>query len=163
MTQVVGVRLRRGFLLIVAALVLLAPDAAYAASDPGMRREPLTIVTSMGRFRFEAEIADTPETRTRGLMFRRSMGENEGMLFDFKFDQPISMWMRNTYIPLDMIFILADGRVNAIAENTKPLSRDIIPSQGPVRYVLEVVAGTAKRIGLRPGDRIEHSLFRNVQ
>ncbi len=76
------------------------------------------------------------------------------MLFDFKPEQEVSMWMKNTYVSLDMIFIRADGRILRIAENTEPLSTKIISSQGPARAVLEVVAGTAQKYGIRPGDRV---------
>jgi hypothetical protein len=87
-------------------------------------------------------------------MFRRSVPEYYGMLFDFKRDQEVAMWMKNTYVSLDMIFIQGDGRIRSIAENTETESERIIPSRGPVRAVLEVVAGTARKLGIQPGDRI---------
>jgi uncharacterized membrane protein (UPF0127 family) len=105
-------------------------------------------------------MAETDEQRSRGLMFRRSLPAGHGMLFDFKSDQVISMWMRNTYISLDMIFIRNDGTIVRIAENTEPLSERIISSGGPVRAVLEVIAGTSRRLGLGPGDRVAHPMFR---
>ena len=115
--------------------------------------------TADGRFTFTAEIADTPELRQRGLMFRHQLPDDRGMLFDWGEVQPISMWMRNTYVSLDMVFIAADGRVVRIAEATEPLSETTIPSGVPVAAVLEVVAGTADRIGLKPGDRVHHPMF----
>ncbi|MES1155994.1 MAG: DUF192 domain-containing protein, partial [Pseudorhodoplanes sp.] len=95
----------------------------------------------------------------RGLMFRRELPEGQGMLFDFQREQDISMWMENTYISLDMLFINADGRIRRIAENTTPLSRQTIPAGGPVLGVLEVIAGTAKKFGIKPGDRVAHPMF----
>ena len=93
-------------------------------------------------------------------MYRRSLAPDRGMLFDFARVQPISMWMQNTYIPLDMIFIRADGSIARIAENAEPLSTRTIPSGEPVLAVLEVIGGTAARLGVKPGDRVEHPLFK---
>jgi uncharacterized membrane protein (UPF0127 family) len=93
-------------------------------------------------------------------MFRRTMAANRGMLFDFGEVKPVAMWMRNTYLPLDMVFIDQHGVVANVAENTEPLSEANIVSVRPVLSVLEVNAGTARRIGLKPGDRVEHSLFK---
>jgi hypothetical protein len=101
----------------------------------------------------------TDEERARGLMFRKELPEGRGMLFDFHPEQSVSMWMKNTLIPLDMIFIKADGRILRIAENTQVESEKIISSGGPVRGVLEVIAGTAKKLGIKPGDRVAHPLF----
>jgi uncharacterized membrane protein (UPF0127 family) len=81
------------------------------------------------------------------------------MLFDFARDSEVSMWMKNTLISLDMIFITRDGRIHRIAENTEPLSERIIPSGGPVRAVLEVIGGTARKLGLAAGDRVAHPMF----
>jgi uncharacterized membrane protein (UPF0127 family) len=108
---------------------------------------------------FSVEIAVNDEERAKGLMFRKELPEGQGMLFDFKRDEAVSMWMRNTYVPLDMIFIQRDGRILRIAEHTEPLSERIIPSGGPVRAVLEVVAGTARKLGIAPGDRVAHAIF----
>jgi uncharacterized membrane protein (UPF0127 family) len=95
--------------------------------------------------------------RERGLMFRRTLPQDQGMLFIFPFEQPVAMWMKNTYLPLDLIFIAASGKVVGLAENAEPLSEKIIPSVRPVYAVLEVNAGTAARIGLRIGDTIRYS------
>jgi len=92
-------------------------------------------------------------------MYRKEMPEGHGMLFDFRTDQPVNFWMHNTYIPLDMIFIRGDGRILRIAENTQPMSDALIPSGGPVRAVLEVIAGSARKFGIAPGDRITGSIF----
>ena len=94
------------------------------------------------------ELAVSNEERQKGLMFRRSLPESQGMLFDFKTDQDVSMWMRNTYVSLDMIFIRGDGRIQRIAEDTETEFDRIISSGRPVRAVLEVVAGTAKKFGI---------------
>jgi uncharacterized membrane protein (UPF0127 family) len=103
----------------------------------------------------KAEIAATPETRSLGLMFRRELAADAGMLFDFQRPQPVSMWMRNTLIPLDMLFIAEDGRIVNIAERTVPGSLSSISSAEPVRYVLEVPGGTVSRLGLKPGDKAQ--------
>ena len=104
-------------------------------------------------------MAVTPEEQAKGLMFRRELPDRQGMLFDFKREQPTSFWMKNTYISLDMIFIRADGRILRIAENTVPLSEALVSSGGPVRAVLEVIAGTSKKLGIAAGDRVTHPIF----
>ena len=122
--------------------------------------EPLTIAGASGRHAFQVEVARNDGERAQGLMYRRSLAPDRGMLFDFARVQPISMWMQNTYIPLDMIFIRADGSIARIAENAEPLSTRTIPSGEPVLAVLEVIGGTAARLGVKPGDRVEHPLFK---
>ncbi len=138
--------------LIWAALLLAWP--ARAAST-----ETLEIATKAGVRVFTVEVARTDEERRTGLMHRRHLPEGRGMLFDFSPPQEISMWMKNTYIPLDMIFIDADGRILRIAEDTEPESTRIISSRGPARAVLEVIAGTARKYGIAAGDRVGHPLF----
>jgi uncharacterized protein len=127
-----------------------------------LRVEPVTVETQRGKEIFKAEIADTPALRQQGLMYRKEMAPDEGMLFDFGAPRPVQMWMRNTYISLDMIFIRKDGTVAAIGANTEPLSEAIVGVEEPVKGVLEVVAGTAARIGLKPGDRVIHPIFGNA-
>jgi uncharacterized membrane protein (UPF0127 family) len=141
---------------LLGLLAVLLPSGAPLAAD----LDTVEIVTKTGVHVFRVELAATDEERARGLMFRRELPPGQGMLFDFKNDGPVSMWMENTYVSLDMIFIRADGRIARIAENTEPLSRRVISSGGPVRAVLEVVAGTAKKLGIAPGDRVAHALFR---
>lgn len=141
------------------ALLALAPLVASTGIARGQALQSLTIVSGDKRHAFQVELADTDASRAQGLMYRRSLAEDRGMLFDFKQVQPISMWMRNTYIPLDMLFIRPDGTVARIAENAEPLSERQIPSGEPVLAVLEVIGGTAKRLGLKAGDRVEHPLF----
>jgi uncharacterized protein len=142
-------------------LVVAAPcGSAVAADGPqSLPTQSLEIVTKNGVYPFVVEVAQTDAERAKGLMFRRSLPDGRGMLFDFKQEQPVAFWMRNTYVPLDMIFIAGDGRIVSIAENTKPLSEDLIPSRGPVRGVLEVIAGTADRLGIRPGDQVANPIF----
>ncbi len=144
-------------------LLKLAVAAVGAATWAGLvlaqATEPLTVVTSTGRHVFHVEVMRTPEQRARGLMFRQHLPRDRGMLFDFETVQPVSMWMQNTYIPLDMVFIRADGTVARVAERTEPLSTRTIPSGEPVLGVLEINGGIAAEIGLKPGDRVEHPLF----
>lgn len=119
----------------------------------------LEIATKTGVQMFSVEMATTEDEKQKGLMYRRELADGKGMLFDFSPEQQISMWMKNTYISLDMIFIRADGRILRIAENTEPESTAIISSGGLARGVLEVPAGTAKKYGIAPGDRVSHPLF----
>jgi len=132
-----------------------------ATMSPGHSAEfqPLEIITKSGVQVFSVEYAKTDDERAKGLMFRRELPEGKGMLFDFSPEQPVAMWMKNTYVSLDMIFIAGDGRIIRIAENTVPESLATISSGGPAKGVLEVVAGTAKKLGIRPGDRVAHPLF----
>jgi uncharacterized membrane protein (UPF0127 family) len=121
--------------------------------------QSLEIVTKSGVHVFSVEMATTEEEKATGLMYRKELADGKGMLFDFSPAQEVSMWMKNTYISLDMIFIRADGRILRIAENTEPMSTKIIPSRGLAKGVLEVIAGTAQKYGIAPGDRIAHPLF----
>lgn len=137
--------------------LLLLLSAAPLSSQEGL--EPLTIESGGKSHAFHVEVMRTDEQRARGLMFRRYLAADRGMLFDFKTEQNVAMWMKNTYLPLDMIFIARDGRVISVAENTEPMSERVIPSGGPALSVLEVNAGTAARLGLKAGDRVRHKLF----
>jgi uncharacterized protein len=145
----------RALLWLLPLVFLAIWPAATRAAD----LEPLEIVSKSGVQVFSVEVMRTPDERAKGLMFRRELAEGRGMLFDFAPEQNVSMWMKNTYLRLDMIFIRADGRILRIAENTTPESEAIIPSGGPVRGVLEVIGGTAKKYGIAPGDRVAHPLF----
>ena len=138
-------------------LVLLL---TWSASAHAQLLQPLTIVTASGRHTFQVELADNDASRAQGLMYRRSLAPDRGMLFDFKRVEPISMWMQNTYVSLDMLFIRPDGTIARVATNAEPLSTRTIPSGEPVLAVLEVVAGTAARLGIKPGDKVEHPLFK---
>jgi uncharacterized membrane protein (UPF0127 family) len=144
----------------IALLFLCMPAGVSLADDaPVARFEELTVETAKGQTTFKVEVSDTAHLRQRGLMYRRDLPADQGMLFDFGKPRPVQMWMKNTYIPLDMIFIRADGTVVGIGADTVPLSEDTVGVAEPVKGVLEVVAGTAARIGLKPGDRIRHRIF----
>lgn len=147
----------RRALLGVALVAALVP--AQAALAKGARLEPLEIVMPTGRAKFLVEVVDNDATRSKGLMNRRSLAPDRGMLFDFKSPREVAFWMRNTYIPLDLIFIRADGRVLSIARNAKPFDETPIPSGGPILGVLEIPGGRAAQIGVLPGDRIAHRIF----
>src|SRR4051794_6739213 len=142
------------WIAVAAVTVLCAFARAEAASI-----QPLEIVTKSGVQVFSVEMATTDEEKTTGLMYRKELPDGKGMLFDFSPEQQVSMWMKNTYISLDMIFIRADGRILRIAESTEPLSTKIISSGGLAKGVLEVIAGTAQKYGIQPGDRVAHPLF----
>jgi uncharacterized protein len=146
-------RLLPAFAAFILAAFSLSP-ALFAASTG-----TLEIASKTGVHSFTVEVMTNDEERARGLMYRRELPEGRGMLFDFKSEQPVSFWMKNTYIPLDMIFIRADGRILSIAENTEPLSERLVPSGGPVLGVLEVIGGTAKKLGIAPGDRVSYPIF----
>ena len=120
---------------------------------------PLAIEGVHGRFEFQVEMAVTSAQRSRGLMFRDSLDEDRGMLFDFGSPQEVSMWMRNTLIPLDMLFIREDGEISRIVGEAQPLSDRTILSGGPVRAVLELKGGIAAELGIEPGDKVLHPLF----
>jgi uncharacterized protein len=147
-------RARHRIFLALLAVLLLHPAPLSSATV-----ETLEIVTRSGVHHFSVEVVAEEDERQKGLMFRKELPEGKGMLFDFKVDAPVSFWMKNTYVSLDMIFIRSDGRIVSIAENTEPLSERLVPSGGPVRGVLEVVAGTARKLGIRPGDRVAHRIF----
>jgi uncharacterized protein len=150
-------RLRAQRSIVVAVLVALGAVAGPRAQAASV--EPLEIVTRNGVQVFSVEMATTEREKETGLMYRKELADGKGMLFDFSPEQQVSMWMKNTYISLDMIFIRADGRILRIAENTEPMSTRIIPSGGLAKGVLEVIAGTAKKYGIEPGDRVGHPLF----
>src|ERR1700722_1504849 len=145
--------------LWIVAVTLAALCAFTGVEARGATVQPLEIATKSGVKVFSVEMATTEEEKTTGLMYRKELADGKGMLFDFTPEQEVSMWMKNTYIPLDMIFIRADGRILRIAESTEPLSTRIIPSGGLAKGVLEVIAGTAQKYGIAPGDRVAHPLF----
>lgn len=151
----IGGRLLMSLAAASAVLVTLCANPPARAASV----QPLEIVTKSGVQVFSVEMATTEEEKTQGLMYRKELPDGKGMLFDFSPEQQISMWMKNTYISLDMIFIRADGRILRIAENTEPLSTKIISSGGLAKGVLEVIAGTAQKYGIQPGDRVAHPLF----
>jgi len=143
----------------LAYATLLAACFAMVSWGGAAELQSLEIVSQSGVHVFSVELATTDEERERGLMFRKELPDGHGMLFDFETDRNVAMWMKNTLIPLDMIFIRADGRIANIAESTEPMSTRVIPSRGLVRAVLEVAGGTAKRLGIEVGDRVAHPMF----
>ncbi|WP_235889347.1 DUF192 domain-containing protein [Glacieibacterium frigidum] len=148
----------------IAALLLIAaapgPLAAQAivSAQPTLRTIPLRLVTAARTYRLRVEVAATPREQQIGMMFRTQLPRGKGMLFPFASPRRLSFWMENTVIPLDLVFVSADGRIVNVAANAKPYSQDLIPSQGPAVAVLELAGGEAARMGLRPGDRVEYTL-----
>ncbi|WP_454849302.1 DUF192 domain-containing protein [Rhizobium binxianense] len=139
----------------VMALFFMAALPALAQQAPQFDREPLIVETAAGhRFSFTVEIASTSDQRAYGLMFRKQMADDAGMLFDFGVTRRVTMWMENTILPLDMLFADARGTITHIKQDATPYSRDIIDSMGDVRFVVELNAGTVSRLGIRAGDRI---------
>jgi uncharacterized membrane protein (UPF0127 family) len=152
-----GRRPTRTIAFLPAVLLLLMLAALPAVAQNGA--EKLTISTKTGVFPFAVEVMRSESEREKGLMFRRYLPADRGMLFDFKVEEPVMMWMKNTFLPLDMIFITRNGVVKTIVENAEPMSETIIPSGGNVFAVLEVNAGTAARIGVKAGDHVAHPIF----
>lgn len=150
----VGIRLWGPLAL---ALFLIA-GLATSGRTGGLER--LQIVTATAAHEFQVEIAADDATRERGLMNRRYMAADHGMLFEFDREAPVSFWMKNTYIPLDMIFISRAGVVTNIVANAEPLSERVIPSGPPCAAVLELNGGAAAAIGLKVGDKVRHPFFR---
>lgn len=157
-----------------AALIVLALWAAMpwsglpaflsyiSTAHARMAVEPLTIQPAGGGEprRFQVEVARTDQEKSVGLMFRTKLADDAGMLFAYGPPQTITMWMRNTYIPLDMLFIQADGTIARIEVNTEPLSERIIDSGMPVSAVLELAGGAAERLGIKAGDKVSHPIFK---
>ncbi|WP_085034062.1 DUF192 domain-containing protein [Ensifer aridi] len=142
----------------VAALFLFFVLAISVAAEISFAKDKLRLITANGRTHdLTVELAIEPDQREQGLMYRRQMAVDHGMLFDFGETRRVIMWMKNTYLPLDMLFIAEDGTVRTIHENAVPLSEAIIDSREPVAFVLELNAGTVKRLGIRPGDRVRGS------
>jgi uncharacterized membrane protein (UPF0127 family) len=146
--------IRSVFSVLAIGAVLSLPALAQEA------RDTLTIVTATGSHPFKVETMRTDAELERGLMFRRKMAADRGMLCDFGSPRVVTMWMKNTYLPLDMVFIAGDGHVVSVKENAEPLSETTISSGDAALGVLEVNAGTAKRIGLKPGDSVENPMFK---
>ncbi|OFW98188.1 MAG: hypothetical protein A3D94_19240 [Alphaproteobacteria bacterium RIFCSPHIGHO2_12_FULL_66_14] len=158
-----GFHRRLGRRVFFAAPFALATGAALGqGTDVKFKRSSLVIETGGRQLTFEVDLATNDAERSHGLMFRKSLGPYEGMLFDFHQEQPVTFWMKNTLIPLDMIFIAADGTIRHIHSNAVPLSTDTIPSKFPVRGVLEINGGNAKLLGLKPGDKVKHPIFGNA-
>jgi len=144
---------------LTAALGCFCSTGSVPANAAG--EATVEIISKSGVHPFSVELATNGAEWERGLMYRKELPEGRGMLFDFEREAPVSFWMHNTYIPLDMIFIRADGSILRIAEDAEPLSDRLIPSGGPVRAVLEVIGGTARKLGIAPGDRVSGAMFKH--
>jgi uncharacterized protein len=151
----------------VCAVLLWSPLAGADAAnkdaqqlDSLFSRSTLQIATADGQLhKIDVWVADTDERRMRGLMFVDTMGDDAGMLFIYPQPQPISMWMKNTHLSLDMLFVTKNGRVHHVVENTKPMSTDTISSNGVVFAVVELKAGSAERLKIRRGAQVIHPAF----
>ncbi len=143
-----------------AAIALLLMGGGLAGSAQAIKRETLKLHTARGVHAINTEITETQQEKALGLMFRTSLADDAGMLFFYDTPQEVTMWMRNTYIPLDMVFIRADGIVHRIEAWTQPFSESVISSGANVVACLELAGGAAERLGLKPGDRVEHGLFK---
>jgi len=153
---------RRLFLAVPLVLAGGVACAQQGGGDVPFKRSSLVVVSGGRDIKFDVELALDDAQRSRGLMFREKLGPYEGMLFDFYKEAPVSFWMKNTLIPLDMIFIAADGTIKSIHANAVPHSTETIPSQFPVRAVLEINGGSAKLLGIKPGDKVLHPIFGNA-
>jgi uncharacterized protein len=153
---------RRMLLLSCAAMIASLFAFAAGAQLQRFATSELTIVSATGPHRFTVEVAETPAQMEQGLMFRRSMAPDAGMLFDYKTPTVATMWMRNTLIPLDMLFVDAHGRIVNVHERAVPQSLDVIAGAAPVRAVIELNGGTAARLGIAPGDQVQHPIFGNT-
>ena len=151
------------FILLTCFLWLAGASAALPENAQISKLESVALESANSITTFTAEIADTDELRTRGLMFRHFLPEDKAMLFDYETPRPVAMWMKNTNISLDMLFIREDGTIAAIAQDTVPQSLDTISVQEPVRGVLELAAGTVKRLGVRVNDKVYHRIFNTVE
>ena len=140
----------RAVVALASALLISLPLAA--CSD----ETRLVVQSENGDHAFAVEVVDTPETRAQGLMYRQELADDAGMLFDFLEERPVSFWMRNTYIPLDMLFIEADGTILNIHVNARPHDTTSIPSDGPVQFVLEIPGGRSDELGIAAGDTVAH-------
>ena len=150
------------YLVLAVAVAVAALVIGFVVEAGAAPPTPLVIAANGASHTFNVELAATEKERQVGLMFRRKMAPDAGMLFDYVRSQRVAMWMKNTYIPLDMLFIAGDGRVVNIAKRTVPHSLTSIPSAGRVRAVLELNAGTSDRLGIKPGDQVRHRIFGNL-
>ena len=153
--------MRLGVLGLVAGLWLASCAAFVPQRQAGLPVETIRIETAGGLKSLNVEIAADAISQERGLMFRRDMPADAGMLFDFHQEQRVAFWMKNTPLPLDMLFIKADGTVSSIEPNAIPYSTDTIPAAEPVRAVLEINGGQAHALGIKPGDRVRSVIFHN--
>ncbi len=148
-----------GLLVLVLLVVAFALPGTAADVPQRLPSEPLVIETSAGPVTFQTEIADDDRERGTGMMFRQSMAESEAMLFIWPSPEPVAMWMRNTFVPLDMLFIDKAGSIVHIAREAVPQSLDVISADRDVLAVLEIRGGAAQRLGIAVGDKVKHRAF----
>ena len=153
---------RRAVLLLAAEIAVSLPALPAEAQLQRFTTSELTIVSARGSHRFTVEVAETPAQMEQGLMFRTSLASDAGMLFVYPQPTVATMWMRNTLIPLDMLFVDAQGRIVNIGQRAVPQSLDVISAAAPVRAVIELNGGTAARLGIEPGDQVLHPVFGNA-
>ena len=153
---------RRALLLLATAIAASSFAFLTGAQLQRFATSELTIVSATGPHRFTVEVAEAPAQMEQGLMFRRALAPDAGMLFDYKTPTMATMWMRNTLIPLDMLFVDAQGRIVNIHQRAVPQSLDVIAAAAPVRAVIELNGSTAARLGIAPGDQVQHPIFGNT-
>jgi len=153
---------RRILLLSCAATIASLSVSSAKAQLQRFATSELTIISATGPHRFTIEVAETPAQMEQGLMFRRNMAADAGMLFDYKTPTVATMWMRNTLIPLDMLFVDNQGRIVNVHQRAVPQSLEVIAAAAPVRAVIELNGGTAERLGIAPGDQVRHPIFGNA-
>ncbi|WP_165187925.1 DUF192 domain-containing protein [Caulobacter soli] len=152
-------------LVLVSGSLAAAPAQAWqarpkpAAAAPSARLDTVEILTMRGRVKFTVELAITKAEQERGLMFRKSLAPDRGMLFPYNPPRPAAFWMKNTLIPLDILYIAPDGRVLSIARNAVPHDETPLPSGGVIGGVLEIPGGRAAELGILPGDRVLNKIF----
>ena len=150
----------KAWIALVFALSII-PGGEITGPQPILPQSPLVIETQRGPARFTIELAETPIQQQRGLMFRPTLAPDAGMLFVYGDERPRSFWMKNTPLPLDILFVKANGTIVRIAANAKPFSEDPIPSREPVGAVLEIPGGRAAQLGVSVGNKVRHPVFQN--
>src|ERR1700730_11101279 len=153
---------RRSLLPMLVAILAGLSRFSVGADLQQSPTSELTIISASGSYRFKGELAKTPAQMTQGLMFRTSLAPDAGMLFEYQQPTAATMWMRNTLIPLDMLFVDAQGRIVNIQQRAVPQSLDVISAAAPVCVVIELNGGTAARLGIKPGDRVVPPIFGNA-
>lgn len=155
--------MKQWFAYLVFVAALLGGSFAVSAQEEPMRvpvdAQALNIQTASGEKSFGLEIADTDQKRSAGLMYRKDFPADRAMIFVFGEERPVMMWMANTPLPLDMLFVRNDGSIARVAENTVPFSKDIVASGEPVAFVIEVNAGIAAKLGIKAGDTVKHRII----
>lgn len=138
---------------------VLSASAQESAMNLPVDAQPLRIIMAAGEKSFDLEVADTDQKRSRGLMYRTDFPLNRAMIFVFDKAQPVMMWMANTPLPLDMLFVRSDGMIARVAQKTTPFSEDVVSSGEPVSFVIEINAGVAAMLGIKAGDKVQHPII----